>query len=431
MTNRVLMQLQLSSYDSAGVYILETDSNFQCNVGRVREWLRIDPGLRVDILVPEDDQTLTAPESLTKGIPGFDDRVTFIRQRLTDHAIKTRYDFTYNHLKARIRRYGKEYTHVYINDPMMFRHYKALFFMEFKTTPKFIVQNHFIDEPKCRKFPSEVSMWHGQVEAALRADVNVFFGEQLKQDLLGSMYDSYYNDEAINVVSKKTLIWKGCYSSAEINTPVDLNDLRFDPNHEVFDGKKMIVLVPNRVGGMGRSSDYTNAGHFLFNVANEVYKHRQDFLVIAGNPNQKFSNDELKALCKPLVNLVPDTFRRNEFRYIARKSHINVGLYNQDTHGGTAWRECIDLGCLPLSNDMHEYKHFFDKVNYPFRVKNDLSNCAEVFNQLLDYVKNEWAYQSSDEKVACIKDFGLQRAVVDECSYENSAEQCMKDIGLL
>jgi hypothetical protein len=418
--SRVLFQVQLSNYDTRGRYILECDSNFQLTVGRTREWLKNDPELLVDILVPMDDQTLTSPESLTKGIPGFD-RVTFLRQRLSDHAIKTRYDFHFRHMETVLRLYASQYTHVYINDPMLFRHFKAVFFMCFKSKPKFIVQNHFIDEPKCPKFPTDVSMWHGQVEAALRADVNVFFGEQLKQDLLGSM-EEHYSTSAIEQVRQKTLVWKGCYSTTEINTPVDMTDLRFDPNHEVFDGSKIVVLVPNRVGGMGRSSDYTNAGHFLFEVANKVYEQRQDFVVIAGNPNQKFSNEELGQLCKPLVNLVPDTFRRNEFRFIGSRAHINVGLYNQDTHGGTAWRECIDLGTLPLSNDMHEYKHFFDMVNYPFRVKNDLSNCAEVFNDLLDYIKSgrDWETQRD-----------LRAAVVGECSYENSAAQNMRDLGLL
>lgn len=429
-TNRVLMQLQLSNYDAKGTYILECDSNFQLTVGRAREWLRIDPDLHIDILVPNGSQTHTAPQKLTKGIPGFGERVTFIRQKLTNNAIKTRYDFDFDHVASVLSETGHLYTHVLINDPMLLRHFKALFFTVFKTTPKFIVQNHFVDDLNTPKFPKEVSMWHGQIEAALNSDINVLFTEHLLNDITTSMKE-HYNERAIEQVVNKTKIWKGCYSSTEINTPVNLNDLRFDPNHEIFDGKKMIVFVPNRIGGMGRSNDYTNAGHFLFNVANEVYKHRQDFVVIAGNPNQKFSNDELKEFCKPLVNLVPDTFRRNEFRYVARKSYINVGLYNQDTHGGTVWRECIDLGCVPLSNDMHEYKYFFDKVNYPFRVKNDLSNCAEVFNQLLDYVKNEWAYHSRDKTVACIDDFGLQRAIIDECSYENSAEQCMRDIGLL
>ena len=429
MTNRVLMQMQLSNYDTQGRYILECDSNFQLTVGRTREWLKHDPTLHIDILVPNGYQTLTSPENLTEGIPGFAERVTFIRQKLTNHAIKTRYDFDFEHVGHVLSEFGDLYTHVYINDPLLYRHFKALFFMKFKSKPKFVVQNHFIDEPKCPKFPSDVSMWHGQVEAAIRADVNVFFGEQLKQDLLGSMKE-HYNTKTIKSVEKKTLVWKGCYSSTEINTPVDLTDLRFDPNHEIFDGQKMIVLVPNRVGGMGRSSDYTNAGKFLFEVANEVYKTRQDFVVVAGNPNQKFTNAELAAMCKPLVNLVPDTFRRNEFRHIARKAHINVGLYNQDTHGGTAWRECIDLGCMPLSNDMHEYKHFFDKVKYPFRVKNDLSDVAEVFNDLLNHVKKTW-YVLPNEHITRSEDFGLRKAVVDECSYENSAEQCMKDIGLL
>lgn len=422
MTNRVLVVPQLSNYDSQGRYILECDSNFQLNVGRTREWLKHDPNLCVDMVLPSKEQTLTKPRELTRDIPGFSDRVRFLRQKLSDHAIKTRYDFDFNHVHSVVEKHGEKYTHVIINDPMLLRHYQALFFMCFKTKPKFIVQNHFVDDLFTPKFPSEVSMWHGQVEAALRSDKNVFFTKHLLDDMTRSMR-LHYNDSAIQKVVDNTIIWKGCYSSTEINTPVDIRNLRFDPNHPVFDGSKAIVLVPNRVGGLGRSSDYTNAGHFLFNVVPEVWKRRKDFVVIAGNPNQKFSNDELAKLCPALVNLVPDTLRRDEFRFIARNAHINVGLYNKDTHGGTAWRECIDLGCLPLSNDMHEYKHFFDMVKYPLRVKNDLSDCDVVFEALLNFVK------LNDMTKPYV--FGLRKVVVDECSYENSSEQNMRDIGLL
>ena len=154
MSNRVLFQVQLSNYDTHGRYILECDSNFQLTVGRTREWLKNDPGLHVDILVPEGNQTLTTPESLTKGTPGFE-RVTFLRQRLANHAIKTRFDFDFEHVGHVLSETGDLYTHVYINDPMLFRHFKTLFFMRFKSKPKFIVQNHFIDEPKCPKFPTD------------------------------------------------------------------------------------------------------------------------------------------------------------------------------------------------------------------------------------------------------------------------------------
>lgn len=422
MKNRVLMQLQLSNYDANGTYILECDSNFQLTVGRTREWLKLDPDLHVDILVPRRYQTLTTPEELTSGIPGFE-RVTFIRQTLTNHAIKTRFDFNFDEVAHALSKTGKLYTHVLINDPMLLRSFKALFFTVFLTTPKFIVQNHFVDDLISPKFPKEVSMWHGQVEAALNSDMNVLFTEHLLNDITTSMKE-HYNERAIEQVVQKTKIWKGCYSSTEINTPVVEEELRFSPKHKIFNQEKIVVFVPNRVGGLNRSSDYTNAGHFLFNVVPEVWKKRQDFVVIAGNPNQKFSNDELAELCPALVNLVPNTFTRNEYRFVARRSHINVGLYNKDTHGGTSWRECIDLGCLPLSNDMHEYKFFFDEVKYPFRVKNDLSNCADVLCRLLDHCKRE--IENDYEN-----DFGLRDAVVDECSYENSAIQCMLDIGLL
>lgn len=430
MRNRVLFQLQLSNYNTDGEFILECDSNFQLTVGRVREWLKHDPELRCDILVPRLHRVITQPETLTAKIPGFD-RVKFIRQPLSNHAIKTRYDFSFDQMEEVLEEHGKEYTHVYINDPMLFRHFKALFFMAFKTNPKFIVQNHFVDDLITPKFPSDVSMWHGQVEAALRADHNVFFTEHLLDDMTTSMWQ-HYNQVAIKQVTEKTLIWKGCYSSTETQQKVDVSKCRFDPfllNREFID--KVIVLVPNRVGGMGRSSDYTNAGHFLFEVANAVFERRQDFIVIAGNPNQKFSNDELSKMCKPLVNLVPDTFTRDEYHALARMADINVGLYNKDTHGGTAWRECIDLGCLPLSNDMHEYKYFFDKVDYPFRVKNDLSDCAEVFEKMLDLIHPFKHPSISGRGYADEIQEKLRKAVVDECSYENSAQHDMKDIGLL
>ena len=124
------------------------------NIGRIIEMLKLDKSLEVDVLVPLDSQTITSPEGITKEYPNFN-RVRFLRQQLTDHAIKTRYDFRYNELEALLK--NEKYTHVYINDPMLLRNYKSLFYKSFNYQPRFITHSHFIDNPEAPKVPKEVS----------------------------------------------------------------------------------------------------------------------------------------------------------------------------------------------------------------------------------------------------------------------------------
>jgi hypothetical protein len=55
------------------------------------------------------------------------------------------------------------------------------------------------------------------------------------------------------------------------------------------------------------------------------------------------------------VSLVSGPLNRDEFKYIASRAEISVGLYDQDTYGGTAARECTELGCIPFWISCNEY----------------------------------------------------------------------------
>jgi len=377
------------------------------------------------VVCPLDEQVKTKPETLLNHITSIK-RVNFLKTKIIPSAIKTRYDFNFLEIENLLSQNARNYTHVYINDPMLLRHYKSLFYLSFKHKPKFITHSHFIDNPENPKVPEEVSYWQGQVEAALKSDYNFWQCESSMNVFFESM-SKQYRDDVVEQVRSKSEPWDDGYSTTEINTTVNRSSLRFElENDDLKD--KIIVFIPNRVGGLGRSFDYTNAGKFLFEMVNRLYEVRQDFAVIAGNPSQKISNDEIAERCHPYLKLIDDTFTRNEYRYVARKAHINVGLYDNDSYGGTAWRECIDLGCLPLSINMYEYKNVFDKTAYPFVVNNDFSNMLSVLSDLIDYAHND-SYSDGDTN-RYLEDFSLRDVVVNRCSYECTTLAKMQKIDL-
>lgn len=425
MNKRLLIQLQLSNYDANKTFVLECDSGWQMMSGRILEFLKHNKKLIIDVICPLDTQVKTLPEELIQHFdPSFLERINFLKTKLIPNALATRYDFNFDEIKSLLKPYAKQYTHVYMNDPMLVRHYKSLFFLAFKHSPLFITHSHFIDNPENPKVPLEVSYWHGQVEAALKSDYNFWQCESSMNVFFESMSKQYSN-ELVQQIKDKSEPWDDGYSTTEINSQIDYYKLRFE-----IPSNKIVIFVPNRVGGSGRSFDYTNAGKFLFEIINKVYHERDDdFIVIAGNPSQKFSNDELNNMCKPYLKLINDTPTRNEYRYLAKRSHINVGLYDNDSYGGTAWRECIDLGTLPLSIDMYEYSAILQKAEYPFLCKADFSDIKKKIHELINYAKQN--SRIKDDKVIFDNDWNLRNIILERCSYEYTTKNKMKKINLL
>ena len=112
----------------------------------------------------------------------------------------------FSEIESLIKPNATEYTHVYMNDPMLLRHYKSLFYLAFKHKPKFVTHSHFIDNPENPKVPTEVSYWHGQVEAALKSDYNFWQCESSMNVFFESM-SKQYSRELVEQVKNKSEPW--------------------------------------------------------------------------------------------------------------------------------------------------------------------------------------------------------------------------------
>lgn len=426
---KILIQTQLSNYDSNGNFILEADSGWQMNMGRVRVMLKLIPDLHVDIMGPHFYQLVTLPKELNKDLfREYHNRLRYLPHKITPNALATRFDFDFEGLAKLLKLDSSDrYDAVYINDPMHLRNFKALFELKGKYQPKFFVHSHFIDNPECPKFPTDASLWLGQCEAALRADYN-FWQCESSMKIFFESFSKTYNKSSLDIVMSKSSPWDDGYSSEEINTKIDENSLRFNTQEfQRIIKDKIVIFVPNRIGGQGRSSDYTNCGKFMFEILPKLRARRDDFVVFAGNPNQKFTNDELTEACGKdgYVSLVPNALTRDEFKYVVKNSHISVGLYDQDSYGGTVARECIDLGCLPLWLNNYEYTTIAENANYPYLVDPDFSDIVSVTNMLMGMIINDdgtWRSQKIDS---------LRSVVRSRCSYEETTPIALKLMGLM
>lgn len=425
----ILMQLQLSNYDANGTFILEADSGHQMVMGRIREMLRLSPDTTFDVLGPMRSQLKTQPEDINSDLFSLGS-VRWLSWPTESNALITRYDFqTKNITDGLDLKNSKRYDLVYINDPMLLRSFKALFHVYGKYNPKFVVHSHFVDNPENPKFPIEASLWLGQCEASIRADFNFWQCGSAMEQFLSSMAKQFLPG-VIEEVRSKSAPYDDGYSIAEITSPVNHGNVRFDANwfRETKKAGKIIVFVPNRIGGKGRSSDYTNCGKFMFDILPDLKTLRDDYVVIAGNPSQKFSNAELTTLCgdNNYVSLVGDAFNRDEYKLVARHSDIVVGLYVADAYGSTASRECIELGCSPLWLDCNEYASLSREADWPILAKTDMSDLVEVCSKLIDRRKTNAFTRATDNDLE-----NLRCLVRKRCSYEETTRSALKTLRTL
>lgn len=449
---RLLIQTQLSNYDTKGKFILECDSGWQMVMGRVREMQKLNPELIIDVMGPRlwdsldvsYTQVITKPKDVNPDmdwnyLQGFvhpeDEtygKLNYVQHEIIPNALATRYDFDFEKLGKLLQLHNHKahpqlkYDAVYINDPMHLRNFKALFMLKAGYKPKFFTHSHFIDNPECPKFPEEASLWLGQVEAAIKSDFNFWQCESSMHVFFESMRKQF-RDEVVDAVKAKSLPWDDGYSQAEINLPLNPKNLRF--TEEEWKAKtqgKVVIFVPNRIGGKGRSSDYTNCGKFMFELLPKLREAKQNFVVVCGNPSQKIFNHELEEWCGKdgYVSLVPDAFNRDEFKFVAKRSHIALGLYDQDTYGGTVARELVELGCMPLWLDVNEYSSIAGEAHgYPYVIMPDWSDFVETACQLIDRCEHQ--VPGSDRWLTAL------RAVVrNRCSYEATTPLAMQKMGL-
>lgn len=432
MTNRILWQLQLSATNN-GKFSLATDSNFNVFLMKAHQMFRIDPSLRIDVIVPYHEACVedVVQEIIAADIPS---GITPVEIPIIPNAVTTRYDFPWEDIMRRVGHRLERYTHVYINDPMQLRNWRALWHSRCPNgpAPRFILQTHFLDTPGARVVPEEVSYWHGTVEACTKADICMWHCDAMKSTFREAALKDY-TERFVDEVMAKSMVWKSGYSLEEIRQPVDTSKVRFDM--KAFEGK-VIVWVPNRVGGLGKSLDYTNNGKFLFDIVPKLWEKRQDFVVLAGNPNQKVTNDEVAAGCPAYAKLVDGILNRDEYRYISSCADIVVGLYTNDTNGGLASLEAIEMGAVPLFPAIYEYETYFRESGWPreLRVSPDLSDTGEVLSRLIDRVKDrsfDHEAHSSFMSAYARSKFVMQKYIRETASYENTTKNAMQLMGLL
>ena len=229
---KLLIQTQLSNYTTNGQFVLEADSGWQMCIGRVREMLKLNPDLVIHIIGPmtkESDeqncegQLVTHPHDVNPDLfSTYGDRLKYIPMYIEPNALATRYNFDMTlmdwalGLGCHKTNESIRYDAVYINDPMHLRNFKALFLLRGGYQPKFYVHSHFVDVPSCPKFPTEASLWLGQLEAAIKADYNFWqcssalgeFNQEARKTLKHSVVDE---------IMLKSSPWDDGYSSSEMN----------------------------------------------------------------------------------------------------------------------------------------------------------------------------------------------------------------------
>lgn len=433
MKKRLLIQTQLSNITPEKKFVLECDSGWQMCVGRVREMLKLNPDLYIDIMGPYWDldgqcQLKTHPRAINKDL--FDTgRVKYIEHWIYPNALVTRYDFDYGNisyvlgLDAQKRQEDLRYDAVYINDPLHLKNFKAMFLSAGGYRPRYYVHSHFVDLPSCPKFPVEASLWHGQCEAAIKADWNFWQCESALREFERDAR-KLYRDDVVDAIMAKSSPSDDGYSQGEITSPIDEKKLRFSVTEFARKtNNKVIIFFPNRISP--NSGDYTNGIRWMFEFLPKLRELRQDFVVVCGNPNQKFTNKELEEKCGQhgYVNLVPDSLNRDEYKFVASYSDVVVSLYDakSDAYGGTALRECIELGCVPLAPNCNEYSSIARVAGYDHLLaKSDLSDLVSVADRLIGNLDDARMYH-----------IALREEVRRRCSYEQTVSKMMKKMGLL
>lgn len=443
---RLLVQTQLSNINyKHNKFDLACDSGWQMVMGRVREMLKLNPELDITVMCPlvGDEyegcvsQVVEHPVDVCKdlwekyGCHG-EDRLHFFGHNILPNALVTRYDFDWSSLAIGLdlgmQKIGRapKFDAVYINDPMHLRNFKAMFYVVGGYQPGFYVHSHFVDVPEVPKFPKECSLWLGQCEAALKADYNFWQCESAMLQFFDSM-GKWFTQDVVDDVRAKSAPWDDGFSVSEIREPVNMENVRF--TEEEWKAKtqgKTVLFFPNRISPS--SGDYTNGMKFMFELLPKLRERRQDFVVVCGNPNQKFSNAELEEKCGKdgYIKLTEDTFNRDEYKFVGRHSTFALGLYNADAYGGTAARELVELGCYPLWLDNYEYSGISQKLGgWPFMLKTDWSDFIDQVDFAMKVLKD------GDARGAARLMRSLQEINRNRCSYEATTPSAMKRMGLL
>jgi len=362
---RWLWQLQLSNQFD-GKFSLTGDSNWTMFIAKARELKKHDPDISIIVVVPKFSQIHedVHHELMKHGLSG---HVSPFQMWVPLNPILSRYHFDMVEWTTILM---MQYPHVvYINDPCLVGNIRALL-THHKLKSLLISQCHFLDSPQVPLVPKDCTYWNRTVEATEKADLNVWHCHTQMMEWADLHPFNHH----------KSVVWKSGHSTEMLDEPINMSNLRFDPNSIPHSAR--VVWVPNRIGGLGKSFDYTNNGRFLFDELPKVKN--KNFIVLCGNPSQKISNQELTTLVPEYMELVPGAMNYDEYKWCTQRADIVVALYDKDSNGGIAVLEAIYHGAIPLMPDLNEYSRYFNEANFPNspRVSADLSDIPETLDVL-------------------------------------------------
>jgi glycosyltransferase involved in cell wall biosynthesis len=393
---RWLWQLQLSNQFN-GKFSLTGDSNWTMFIAKARELKEHDPELSITVVLPP---LSFVHEDVNHEIrrSGLYNYVDVYHMWVPLNAVLSRYHFDLRDWRTVLIISDPEI--VYMNDPCAVGNMRALLTV-LNRKALLLSQCHFLDSPQIPLVPKDCTYWNRTVEATEKADLNIWHCKT--QELEWADLHPFNHH--------KSVVWKSGHSTTLLDEPINMANLRFDPEQVPLSTR--VVWVPNRIGGLGKSFDYTNNGRFLFEELPKCKE--QGFIVLCGNPSQKISNQELTALVPNYVELVPDALNYDEYKWCTQRADIVVSLYDKDSNGGIAVLEAIYHGAVPLMPNINEYSRYFEDADFPYgpRVNTELSDIAESLDCL-----NHWM----NEPVMVDIRYKMQQAI-RKYSIENSTKE--------
>jgi len=351
---------------TTGKFLLDADENIN-----IANYIlnNIDPYIyNMTCVLPESyqiDQTISIEDIFKPLTP------QFVFSSFPTNNVLQRYhfdaNFYYNLLK------NNQYDVIINNVDTNSRNIRAIL-ENLKSSMKLITFVHFIDLPSKYVTTKMTSYFRRQIDSALASDCTWFLSKLNLTNFLLEAVPFVTADEYMRLCDT-CIVMPLVFSDSNLRSRIATANT-FPSLH----GNRKTVIFPNRLS----ENNYTHHVNFI-GAVNNVYK-KIDFDVYMTNPNEGISYDILE---KEVDNIVfpfgKRRLNRSEYFRLLCSSDFIVALF-RETHGGTACREAIYAGAIPIIPSRNDYLMLRDQLFYDMDFKmvdDDLSNLEEVLEYYL------------------------------------------------
>ncbi len=346
----ILFDLQLSVLTSLkdGNFIFETDSNVNVARFTIKGLLKKSKNLHFYLLVPEKTKIEAIKRKKIKTVKSFmkdianNKRVTFIEYPYYGNPFIDRMSFNSRNLKKELKDIKIDL--VYTNDPNKVLAYKTFFYQQQNEFVPVISRNHWVTGKLHRKVPKKIDFIIRQIEGTLNSDFSTFNSKTAIKMLIENSKE-HFNDNVRKAIRKKSV-------------PIDTVDLeKVDSFKNDFKFDKFTILWGHRLS-------YYTGWEEVFNVLNKIYEKRKDFILVAPDPGNKFSQKELKKKYPFLSQINKKKWSHEDYLKMCWTADLVIGNHNiPTTWGGLALTEPMtaETAVLMPKKDGYLEMHYKDK----------------------------------------------------------------------